>query len=72
MADQPGQLPDEQVGADLGAGAPDRRKDPLAPEEEFQSPMSVAGLGPGGRRYRTTSPSEQNPAADPGADEQRG
>jgi hypothetical protein len=59
---------DEQgadVGSDLGPGAPPERTPLPEPDEPFQSPMSVAGIGPGGEPYGGRSPSEQNPAADP-------
>jgi hypothetical protein len=59
---------DDEPGADLGAKPPYRTPLP-EPDEPFQSPMSVAGIGPGGEPYRGGhSPSEQNPAADPGGD----
>jgi hypothetical protein len=57
----------DQTGADLGAGAPQPHPEPAEPEEEFQSPMSVAGIGPGGRPYGRRAPSDENPAADPGS-----
>lgn len=34
-------------------------------DEPFQSPLSVAGVGPGGEPYREPAPNEVNPAADP-------
>ena len=58
--------PEDQVGADPGPGAPDEESEQAAPEEEFQSPLSVAGGGPGGEPYGESAPSDENPAADPG------
>jgi hypothetical protein len=59
---------DDEPGADLGA-KPSYRTPLPEPDEPFQSPMSVAGIGPGGEPYRGgRSPSEKNPAADPGGD----
>jgi hypothetical protein len=60
-----GDQPDE-VGSDLGPGAPPEHPPVPEPDEPFQSPMSVAGIGPGGEPYGGRSPSEENPAADPG------
>ena len=54
-----------ETGSDLGPGAPHEHTPLPTPEEPLQSPMSVAGIGPGGSPYGGRSPSEQNPAADP-------
>ena len=55
-----------EAGSDLGPGAPPERTPLPEPDEPFQSPMSVAGIGPGGEPYGgSRSPSEENPAADP-------
>jgi hypothetical protein len=55
----------EQTGSDLGPGAPPEHPPVPEPDEPFQSPLSVAGIGPGGEPYGGRSPSEENPAADP-------
>jgi hypothetical protein len=61
-----GDEPGDETGSDLGPGAPPERTPLPEPNEPFQSPMSVAGIGPGGEPYGGgRSPSEQNPAADP-------
>ena len=39
-------------------------------DEEFQSPLSVGGLGAGGSRYG--EPSAEESAADPGSDPEHG
>ncbi|WP_172875720.1 hypothetical protein [Micromonospora inositola] len=58
----PDELDEHAGGADPGPGAPDRlHADPGEPDEQFQSPMGVAGISSGG-----TSPADENPAADPG------
>jgi hypothetical protein len=54
-----------EAGSDLGPGAPPGRTPLPEPDEPFQSPLSVAGIGPGGEPYGGRSPSEENPAADP-------
>ena len=54
-----------EAGSDLGPGAPHEHNPLPEPEEPAQSPMYVAGIGPGGSRYGGRSPSEENPAADP-------
>ena len=55
-----------ETGSDLGPGAPPERTPLPEPDEPFQSPLSVAGIGPGGEPYgEGRSPSDQNPAADP-------
>jgi hypothetical protein len=56
----------EEPGADLGVGVPPEHTPLPVPGEPFQSPMSVAGIGPGGEPYRGRAPSDENPAADPG------
>lgn len=53
---------DHAVGADLGPGAPDPDDQTGEPNEEFHSPMGVAGVAPGGEE----APPDENPAADPG------
>ncbi len=61
-----GDEPAEETGSDLGPAAPPVRTPLPEPDEPFQSPLSVAGIGPGGEPYGGgRSPSEQNPAADP-------
>ncbi|MEW2381263.1 hypothetical protein AB0873_04095 [Micromonospora sp. NPDC047707] len=63
----PEELDEHAGGADPGPGAPDRiHGETGEPDEQFQSPMGVAGMSPGGGSYGGTSPADQNPAADPG------
>jgi hypothetical protein len=61
-----GDVPADESGSDLGPGAPPERTPPPEPAEPFQSPLSVAGIGPGGEPYGgRRSPCEENPGADP-------
>ncbi|MGN9808376.1 hypothetical protein ACTMSW_03325 [Micromonospora sp. BQ11] len=64
----PDELDEHAGGADPGPGAPDQvHADQGRPDEQFQSPMGVAGMTPGGGgAFGGTSPADENPAADPG------
>jgi hypothetical protein len=57
---RPDKLAGDQAGSDLGPGAPEPHEDQGALDEQFQSPLSVAGMSPAG------GPVDENPAADPG------
>ena len=55
----------DEPGADAGTAVPPYRPPLPEPDEPFQSPLSVAGIGPGGEPYGEPAPSDVNPAADP-------
>ncbi|MFC0005778.1 hypothetical protein [Micromonospora siamensis] len=66
----PVELSEEHAGgADPGAGAPDAQHAPPGePDEQFQSPLGVAGMTPGGAAAPDGSaPADENPGAEPGA-----